>query len=272
MALAVAALAACNKSVPYEPGAPMDENGPNVYFSAYNSSNIVLASDATEFEVAVLRDDATEALSVPLKSICIIDGIFTAPETVEFAAGEDSVVVKVQVGNVEMFTDYQVTLSVPEEYTHAYAITEVGPTFIANIVKEDYTPYANGNFFDFFFTGQGWPITMEYSPLLNMYRLSDVWAPLGTGSTTDLLFAWEVGASTFVMSASSYPTGVPYADYGPVTVVVVPDLMTYETLPANYLYDGQPEAPAFIFDFQWTVSAGSFGTGYPQFYMITETL
>lgn len=273
LALALAAFAACEKPLPYEPGAPMDVDGPNVYFSNYNLPNVVLASDATEFEVAVLRDKATEALSVPLLAHCGIEGLFDCPATVEFPAGVDSVGVAVKISDkFEMFVPYMFTLSVPEEYTHAYKSQDVFPTYTMSVLQEDYAPYAEGYFYDWFFTDQGWPITMEYSPIQKMYRLSDVWAPLGTGSTTDLTFAWEIGASTMTMGAASYPTGVSYGDYGPVTVVVEPDLMTYETLPANTLYEGQPEANAFVFDFKWTVSAGSFGTGYPQFYMITKTL
>ena len=107
MALAVAALVACEKSAPYEPGAPMNLDNPNVYFSAYNSAKTVLASDATEFEVALLRDDVETALTLPLKSACSYEGIFTVPESVTFPAGVDSVSFKVQVSDkVEMFQNY----------------------------------------------------------------------------------------------------------------------------------------------------------------------
>lgn len=262
MALAVAALAACDKSVPYEPGAPMDENGPNVYFSAYNNSDVTLASDATEFEVAVLRDDATAALSVPLKSVCVIDGIFTAPETVEFAAGEDSVVVKVQVGDVEMFTDYQITLTVPEEYTHAYAVTEVGPTYIANVVKEDYVPYANGLYYDIFWAEAYYEKVLEYSALRDEYRISDPWL---TGAT-DITFTWD-GTEKVVPGSASYATGLYHPSYGGITANVVN--AAYVTYPAGSLMD--VDCNVFQFNFGWTVSAGSFGE-YPNLFIVLEVL
>lgn len=273
MALAVAAFAACDKSVPYEPGAPMNLDNPNVYFSAYNSTKTVLASDATEFEVAILRDDVETALTLPLKGACPYEGIFTVPETVEFAAGVDSVSFKVQVSDkIEMFKDYQLYISIPEEYTHAYLPSETtGPRFIANVVKEDYVPYAEGAWFDFFFTGQGWNVVLEYSAMKKEYRLSDVWAPLGTGSTTDITFSWD-GSEKVTMGANSYPTGVPYSSYGPVTAAVVAGCATYGNIPADELYEGSPALPGFIFDFKWTVSAGSFGQGYPQIYAITKVL
>ena len=113
---------------------------------------------------------------------------------------------------------------------------------------------------------------MEYSEILQMYRLSDVWAPLGTGSTTDLIFSWD-GSENVVMNANSYSTGVSYANYGNVTVVAndgTNNYVYYGTIPAGWV--AEEAVDGFIFDFKWTVSAGSFGTGYPQLYVITETL
>lgn len=262
MAFAVAAMAACDKSVPYEPGAPMDPNGPNVYFSAYNPTDIVLASDATEFELAVLRDDATSALSVPLKAVCAIDGLFTAPETVEFEAGVDSVAVKVQVGAVEMFTGYQLTLSVPEEYTHAYAVQEVGPTYMANIIKEDYAPYANGMYYDAFYSGNTYVKVLEYSPLKNDYRISDPWLTGGE----DITFTWD-GSETVTLGSTKYVTGIVHASYGGITANVVS--AGYYTFGAGQLLE--QECNAFQFNFKWTVSAGSFGEA-PNLFIVTEVL
>ena len=108
MALAFAGLVACEQSVPYEPGAPMDVNGPTVYFSNTNSAAVVLASDATEFEIAVIRDNAGSALSVPLEGLCTIEGLFDVPATVEFPSGVDSVNVKIGVSDkIEMFETYR---------------------------------------------------------------------------------------------------------------------------------------------------------------------
>lgn len=268
MAAALVAFAACEKPVPYEPGAQMDVNGPNVYFSNYyNTTSVVLSADATEFEVAVLRSDKSGALSVPLKASCGYDGMFEFPATVEFADGVDSVGVVVKITeNFEMFKSYDVLLSIPEEFTHAYAPQSAVPLLNMSVLQEDYVPYAKGTYYDLFFTGSGWPLNIEYSAILKNYRLSDVWAPLGTGSTTDLIFEWD-GSEKVVMSADSYPTGVSYGSYGPVTVVTTENIF-YGDL-SEFL--GAP-IEGFCFDFKWTVSAGSFGTGYPQLYVISETL
>jgi hypothetical protein len=83
------------------------------------------------------------------------------------------------------------------------------------------------------------------------------------------VFSWD-GGETVKMSADSYSTGVSYADYGNVTVVTTEDGIYYGTIPAGWV--AEEAVDGFIFDFKWTVSAGSFGTGYPQLYVITEKL
>ena len=218
VAAAMMTFAACEKEPVYVPGNPTGDND-NVYFSELNSGSVVLASDASEFTVLVSREDSTAALSVPVDAWASVPEMFTFPATVEFAAGQSTAEYVVTTSSaIEMFKDYSVRLSVSDEYTHAYDSLAVYPRYSANVVKEDYAPYADGMYFDMFFTGQGWPITLEYSVILDMYRLADVWAPLGTGSTTDLTFSWD-GAETVTMSADSYSTGVSYSSYGNVTVV-----------------------------------------------------
>lgn len=259
--------AACNPiEETYVPGLPTGEND-NVFFSPDNASSVVLPVDGTTFDVVVCREKTDGALTLPLEAWT--NGPFEIPESVAFAAGEAEATVTITAGtDMEMFKNYDVRLSVSDEYTHAYDTLYVYPRATISVVKEDYKPYANGQYLDYFFSGQGWDITMEYSEILKMYRLSDVWAPLGTGSTTDLTFAWD-GTETVVMGASSYSTGVAMSDYGNVTAVVEDGSVWYG-IPAGML--AEEALDGFVFDFKWTVAAGSFGTGYPQFYIITEKL
>lgn len=262
MALALAGMVACEQSVPYEPGAPMDLNGPNVYFSSTNSSSIILASDAKEFEIAVIRDNASSALSVPVEGLCTIEGIFEVPEKIEFPSGVDSVSLKIGVTEkIEMFEDYTLTINIPEEYTHAYALQDEVPSFTGKIVKEDYAPYANGLYYDTFWEGNAWDAVLEYSALLETYRIRNPW---GTGGD-DFTFAWDGSSETVTMGAKAYATGIVHPNYGGITANV---------LAAGYYHFGAGElleeaCDAFQFYFQWTVSAGSFGE-YPEFFIVTE--
>lgn len=263
MTLALAGLVACEQSVPYEKGAQMDLNSPNVYFSNYNTPEVVLASDATEFEIAVLRSDAKDALTVPLKGVCAVDGIFEVPESVEFASGVDSVCVKVTVTDkVEMFKNYSITLSVPEEYTHQYALQEEYPACAVKVVKEDYVTYAEGIFYDTFWTETAWAHTLQYSELLGNYRIKNPW---GTGGE-DFIFTWD-GTEKVTMSATKYAVGLNHASYGAVTANILGAIYTH--FDAGQLLE--TECDAFYINVKWTVSAGSFGE-YPLFFIVTKVV
>lgn len=263
MTLALAGLVACEQSVPYEKGAQMDLNGPNVYFSNYNTPEVVLASDATEFEVALLRSDAKDALTVPLKGVCTIDGIFDVPESVEFPSGVDSVNVKITVlDKIEMFKNYSLTLSVPEEYTHQYALQDGYPACSVEVVKEDYVTYAEGLFYDTFWEETAWAHTLQYSELLGNYRIKNPW---GTGGE-DFVFTWD-GTEKVTMSAKKYATGITHPSYGAITANILG--AAYSHFAAGELME--TECDAFLLDVEWTVSAGPFGE-YPLFFIVTEVL
>lgn len=258
MALAVAALAACEKSAPYEPGAPMDLDKPNVYFSAYNSTNKVLASDMNEFEVALLRDDVETALTLPIKSACTYENTFVVPEEVNFPAGVDSISFKVQITDkFEMFKDYQLFLTVPEEYTHAYVPSETGPRYIANVVKEDYVPYAKGTYFCSFLdylTGGKWPAweqELEYSAIQDTFRFSDLWQP-----KTSMTFQWnrETNEVT-VPKEEGFSINV---DAGSGNI---------SAFPLAGQYDAASQTLVIYVDM---VDSSSWGEAFPQIYTITE--
>jgi hypothetical protein len=265
MALAFAGLVACEQSVPYEPGAPMDVNGPNVYFSNTNSAAVILASDATEFEIAVIRDNAGSALSVPLEGLCTIEGLFDVPATVEFPSGVDSVNVKIGVSDkIEMFETYTLTLNVPEEYTHAYAQQNVVPSYTGKIIKEDYAPAIKGLFYDYFWEETAWDAVIEYSPILETYRLKNPWQNGGD----DFTFTWD-GAEAVKMGKSAYNTGLVHSSYGAITANVIASGTKYVHFGAGQLL--ADACDAFQFFFQWKVAAGSFGE-YPEFFIVTERL
>lgn len=268
MTLALAGLVACEQSVPYEKGAQMDLNGPNVYFSNYNTPEVVLASDATEFEVALLRSDAKDALTVPLKGVCTIDGIFDVPESVEFPSGVDSVNVKITVlDKVEMFKNYSLTLSVPEEYTHQYALQDGYPACAIKVIKEDFVSYANGIFCDGFWTDQAWNAVLQYSPLLEIYRIQDPWGQGGD----DFTFAWDGDSEKVTMGAAKYATGLVYSSYGAITANVLKDYTGYYHFEAGELELMQSACDAFQLCFKWTVTAGSLGE-YAVYFIPTEVL
>ena len=252
LAVAMGLTASCQKvEDTYVPGKPTVEND-NVYFSPDNSPSAVLPVDANEITVILARMDSTETLTVPVTAWTSCPEAFELPAVVEFAAGSSTAEYTFKVTDkLEMFVNYPVRLSVPEEMTNAYDTLDVYPRFALNVVKEDYKPYAKGVWVDYFlYAGDEpaqWEQLLQYSEILGLYRFPDVWWP---GYSVE--FEWDgTGNPTL---AEAYATGYDHPTYG---------MITANTLDAKFAEN------TFEFNFEWTVSAGSFGAA-PQFFAITE--
>lgn len=123
MALTGFGFASCSDDDSYSPGKPAGSN--NVYF--VDEAHQVLDLTATSFNIKVGRADAGSALTVPLKQLQVAS-VFTVPATVEFAAGQTEVEVPIQISSdAEPFTDYQLRLAIPEEYTSPYRVQDYVP-------------------------------------------------------------------------------------------------------------------------------------------------
>lgn len=256
-ALAAVAFAACEKPVPYEPGAPMDLNGPNVYFSSKNDIDFVLPSDVNTFELAICREDATDALTVPLKFACGYEGAFEIPESVEFQAGEDTVYFSVTAGEkFEMFKQYSFALTIPEEYTHAYKPQDDTPNIMVSVLQEDYVPYAVGEYFSEFLdyvTGGNWPAweqVLEYSAITDTYRLPDLWLP-GTFMT----FQWDRAEAVTAKGVFSMDLDAGYGNL-------------YAHVDGGE-YDSETKTFVFYADI---VDSSSWGAIFGEYFTITEVL
>ena len=255
LALAAASFAACEKSTDYEPGAPMDLNGPNVYFSNENAINVVLSSDVNTLEVTICRENADGALSVPLIASCGVDGAFVVPETIEFAEGVDTVAFNVTLGeNFEMFKTYQLAISVPESYTHTYKPQESSPSYMVTLLQEDYVPFANGMYlcsFCEYAAGWGaWEQVLEYSAITDTYRFSNLWQP-GTYMT----FQWDRADKVTVPKGTGFPIGLN-AGYGVISAY-----------PLEGEYYAEEQTLVIYVDM---VDSSSWGEPFPQIYTITE--
>ena len=253
-----AAFAACEKPVPYEPGAPMDLNGPNVYFSNENAIDLILPSDVNSFEVMVCREDASTAITVPLIASCGVEGAFVVPETVEFASGQDSVVVNVTTGEkFEMFKEYTLSISVAEEYTHAYKPQEVSPSMMVKVLQEDFLPFAKGTYlcsFCEYAAGWGpWEQVLEYSAITETYRFSNLWQP-----GTTMTFQWNRDTNEVIVPVDTgFPIGLN-AGYGIISAY-----------PLEGEYKAESQTLVIYVDM---VDSSSWGQPFAQIYTITEFL
>ena len=81
-----------------------------------------------------------------------------------------------------MFESYPMTLTIDPAYTQAYTQSDLYPRLELNVIKEDYVPYADGKFSDYFMSPDENPIItdqeMEYSAILDMYRLKACKLPI----------------------------------------------------------------------------------------------
>lgn len=239
-------LVSCTKSEPYEPGKPAGSK--DIYFSVSNPATQVLALSDTEFTVILERSDASAAETVPLSFWCDVPGAANVPTSVSFAAGQNSVEIPVSLGEMDPFVNYQLNISIPEEYTQPYKGDAGSPQCGMVFYKEDYKTWKTGTLYDDFWTGEEWASVIEYSEMLDQYRLAEWIAP-----GAKYVFTWD-GNQKF--SGAKQSSGLVDSTYGPVSA---------QLDSAKTYFD--PDENAIYFGFTWTVSAGSFGVYYNVFYI-----
>ncbi len=235
-----------------------------------NEENVVLGIDETDFTVTVTRSDGASALTVPIQVVSA-PPTTTVPESVSFAAGETSKEITVSVGDgILPFTKYLLVLSIPIEYAgNTYkADPDTYPRYNVSVLREDYKPwakctYAAGAFYNPF------PMEIEYSELLDLYRLPDLFSPGvswffkwdGTSGDDQLFYIADENGNPI----SKFFSGIVHPSYGNVTA----NILTKEE--AGYLgYYEFETGPEFVFGCEYTVSAGSFGAKIVEIYDIVK--
>ena len=265
------AFSACSDDDDYKAGEPAGEN--NVTFLTY--SNPVMEKTATSFDVVLNRHTTQGTLSVPLEKLIVPEG-WNVPETANFAAGDSLATITVTpVADMSLNTDYDFVLRVPESYTNSYMQKngEVN-TYKVEVVKEDYEPFATGTYDETFFAEAQWPVTIEYSPALDVYRIKSMLEPMGDVAGYHFYFKWnkETGEKQkFTQCASnggkqtSAQAGFEYGTYGMLSYAWAagtndPAKYTGEDNKNNF---GGYLASENMFVLPWNhnVSAGSFGIG-----------
>lgn len=265
------AFSACSDDDDYKAGEPAGEN--NVTFLTY--SNPVMEKTATTFDVVLNRHTTQGTLSVPLEKLIVPEG-WNVPETANFAAGDSLATITVTpAADMSLNTDYDFVLRVPESYTNSYMQKngEVN-TYKVEVVKEDYVLFATGTYDETFFAEAQWPVTIEYSPALDIYRIKSMLEPMGDVAGYHFYFKWnkETGEKQkFTQCASnggkqtSAQAGFEYGTNGMVSYAWAagtndPAKYTGEDNENNF---GGYLASENMFVLPWkhNVSAGSFGVG-----------
>lgn len=240
LALATAAVfASCQKTTPYEPGKPAGNY--DVCFSGANGDQVVLDLSASSFDVLLERTNTSGALTIPVSFWVNTEGAASAPKEVSFADGQATATLTIALGDIDPFVNFQAELSIPEEYTQPYSEDAGFPRYGFVFYKEDYAEVATAMYYDDFWSGEEWEVGIEYSPLLDTYRVNGAFP---SGNT--FFFTWDKGSKLAYANKNAFATGYVDSSYGPVNAT-----------PTSCAYDSETGELAFIF--KWTVSAGSFG-------------
>lgn len=249
----------------YTPGSAEKDGHAVVYFPADAQNDIVLGVDDKELTVKIAREDAAEALEVPLRVGTASGEYFSVPSSVKFEAGEAETEITVGVSDeLPMFETRNLSITVPEDYRVLYGEQDASYSILLNVLKEDYVPVALGVFSSEYLSGTfgtdlSYEMELEYSPLLDLYRLADPWYVSARYCLPgyNLTFKWNKETNEVAYDKKKYETGFLHPNYGMVTA---------ESLATVY----RPASQLFLFQFNFTVGAGSFGSRIESF-QITET-
>jgi len=260
------AFAACSDDYNYSVGKPA-AGGEEVYFSedVQDNSNVVMALTDNVIKVTVVRNNSNGSVTAPITSYASNEGVFTVPSTVTFASGEKEATIEITTSEaMKPFVTYSLSLIVGEEYTNPYKENNLFPRADLSILKEDYVVVYNGTYSSGFF-GEEWENVIEYSELNDLYRIKNSkeiedydedGELIGTQlCTLSFTFTWDKETNVLELSDDAYSTGYEYDPYGLVTANYDPE--------GDFIYD--PETNTFVFGFEWTVSAGSFGVAEDSF-------
>ena len=239
----------CSSKDDWAPGEPTTSGGQNVYLDTEES--IALPLDGNTFEVTFKRTATSGDLTIPVNFSTSTPEIFTdVPSTVTFASGAAEAKITITCkSDMEVFHTYRATITIDQKYTTQYADAETNcPRAELNVIKEDYQPFKNGTYYSPFF-GTEEPAVLEHSEMLDVYRFKNV----AEGQT----FTFTVNEDNSIsIIEAKIPTSYVHPDYGPITAnrTDKPSFVEVE--------DG---VTTYYFNFEFTVSAGSFGDAYDYF-------
>ena len=191
-----------------------------VYFPNSNDFSAEVSPSEVSYTVKISRVNAVHAAVVKLFEVADTSGMFTLPASVSFAVGQTDTSIEVGFGDLVDFVPYTLTLGIEVSKTNPYDTLIAGTSqFILTITQSDYVDFAEGTFESSFFE-DSWEQVLQYSALLDQYRLTNLYSP-----GYNFSFSWSgVGSRVVIPEGESIsdawtatPTGYIDADYGMIT-------------------------------------------------------
>ncbi len=239
----------CSSKDDWAPGEPTTSGGQNVYLDTEES--IALPLDGNTFEVTFKRTATSGDLTIPVNFSTPTPEIFTdVPSTVTFASGAAEAKITITCkSDMEVFHTYRATITIDQQYTTQYADVETNcPKAELNVIKEDYKPFRNGTYYSQFFETEEAAV-LEYSEMKDVYRFKNV--------TEGQTFTFTVDEDNNIsIVEAKIATSYVHPSYGPITA--------NRTNKPSFI-EVEDGVTTYYFNFEYTVSAGSFGDAYDYF-------
>ena len=240
----------CSNDDDYAPGAPTNSQGLNVYLDT--EENVALPLDGNTFDVRFVRNNTSGELTIPVNFSTPTPEIFTSvPSSVTFPSGAEEAIITITCkSDIEVFHTYRATITIDEQYTTQYADDETNcPKAELNVVKEDFKPFKTGTYYSQFFETEEPGTVLEYSEMKNMYRFQHVAA--------DQTYTFVVDDENNIhVNEAKIETAYVHPTYG---------LITANRTNKPSLIEVEDGVTTYYINFEYTVSAGSFGAYYDYF-------
>lgn len=228
--------------------------GDEAFFDDTEYGYTVSADMENAYTIEVLRANKSGKASVGVTvSVAdkALDGVFTAPASVEFADGDIASSVKISFDRSKLTIgkENEITVNLKSETDLPYA-TECKLVVVRDYTWKEYKKgtYASGILAKLFGKATSWEQTMEVAEEKpNLYRLKDWYHNAGTKyseSGADLTFLWDGGTSSevsFTVPADkdggvSFSTGWYHPSYGLVSMYIDTESAKYDSESKTFTF------------------------------------
>lgn len=264
---------ACTEEVEYTPAEKPASD--QVYFSQENSTEIELKKEATEFSICLMRQNAEEELSVPVKFVAdeLAQTLCTFPESIKFEKYSKVALYTIKLNGLSDFIDnengydkkFNITLSIDDEkgvYTTPYGNSTF--TFKAFVPApwSEWTEMSGVYNFSLYVSG-AYPIPVYYREhMLDKTKAQFLLGVTEIGTLADITVDYNKETGACQVAPVPFLTN---SNYGPVYVSDMPHYpltegLSYESYPCTY----DKETGLFSLNLIYFISAelGASASGY----------
>lgn len=174
LSLAVLSFMACDDDEKRSASPAFNAESMQVYFSKDNQNVFELLPTEKKIELTVCRDVFTEAATV---KIGLKAGDNFSVSDVKFDAGDADTTMVVSFDNLEPFEVNYLELSIENKYCNPYVANANGTSvFSCSVTVTDWADYAYGTYTSGILDNSSWNLVMQYSNILQCYKLVDVYS------------------------------------------------------------------------------------------------